>query len=286
MNSIFKYLRSKLHVVLFILLEIFCIVLIVRFNVYHSSFFFSHTRQLTAKVHEVNSSAFDYFGLYAKNQALSNENIELRKMLKSNFMVESKRVIEINDSIFKQRYRYYPAQVVTNSTNKQNNFITINRGRTSGIEKDMGVFSPEGVIGIIIDVSENYSIAASVLNVNGFKISPKILELNYSKGTVTWNGKDPNYLTLDGINKYESLKKGFHIVTSSYSKAFPENIPIGIVESIERPPNKDFFNVKVRSAVNFGKIQTVYIVIDLFKDEIEDLEKKIERENEFKPVNH
>jgi rod shape-determining protein MreC len=252
MNSIFKYLRSKLHIVLFILLEVFCIIIIIRFNVYHSSFFFSHTRQLTAKLHEVNNSAFDYFGLYAKNQALSNENIELRKKLKSNFVLETRNVFEINDTVFKQRYRYYPAQVITNSTNKQNNFITINRGKTSGIKVNMGVFSPEGIIGTIIEVSENYSIATSVLNVNGFKIVPKITELNYTKGTIVWNGKDPNYLMLEGINKYESLKKGYHIVTSPYSKFFPENIPIGIVESIERPSDKDFFNVKVRTAVNLS----------------------------------
>jgi len=254
--------------------------MIVRFNVYHSSFFFSHTRQLTAKVHEVNSSAFDYFGLYAKNQALSNENIELRKKLKSNFVVESKKKFEINDSIFKQRYKYYPAQVITNSTNKQNNFITLNRGRTSGIEKGMGVFAPEGIVGTIIEVSDNYSIAASVLNTNMFRIVPKISELNYTKGTVLWNGKDPNYLTLDNINKYEGLKKGYHIVTSPYSKNFPENIAIGTVESIEVPANETFFKVKVRTAVNFGKIQTVYIVIDLFKDEIEQLENEIEKKFE------
>jgi rod shape-determining protein MreC len=283
MNSIFKYLRSKLHIVLFILLEIFCIVMIVRFNIYHSSYFFSNTRELTSRIHEVNSSAFDYFGLYAKNQALSNENIELRKKLKSNFVVESRKVFEVNDSIFKQRYKYYPAQVITNSTNKQNNFITLNRGRTSGIEKGLGVFSPEGIIGTIIEVSDNYSIAASVLNTNIIPIVPKITELNYTKGTIVWNGKDPNYLTLEGINKYESLKPGYHIVTSPYSKNFPENIPIGVVESVERPANKDFFNVRVRTAVNFGKIQTVYIVIDLFKNEIENLEKKID--NEFKALN-
>ncbi len=283
MNSIFKYLRSKLHVLLFILLEIFCITMIVRFNVYHSSYFFSHTRQLTEKVHEVNSSAFDYFGLYAKNQALSNENIELRKKLKTNFVVESKKVFEVNDSIFKQRYRYFPAQVITNSTNKQNNFITLNRGKTSGIRIGMGVFSPEGIIGTIIEVSENYSIAASVLNTNMFRIVPKITELNYTKGTILWNGKDPNYLTLENINKYESLKKGYHIVTSPYSKDFPENIPIGIVESIEVPQNEPFFKVKVRTAVNFGKIQTAYIVIDLFKDEIEHLENEIDKK--FKALN-
>lgn len=279
MNSIFKYLKSKLHVLLFLLLEIICIISIVRFNTYQSSFYFTNTRKLSSKIHETNSAIFDYFGLYKKNEALYNENIELRRKLKSNYVVESKKIFEVNDTIFKQRYKYFPAQVITNSTNRQNNFITLNRGSSSGIEKGMGVFCPEGVVGTIIEVSENYSIASSVLNTQGFKIVPKILEMNETKGTLVWNGRDPNYLSLEKINKYELLKIGYHIVTSPYAKNFPENIPVGIIENIKTKTNETFFEVKVRSAVNFGKIQTVYIVIDLFKEEIEKLEAVLQEKN-------
>lgn len=277
MNSIFKYLKSKLHVLLFLLLEILCIVAIVRFNSYQESFWYSNTRKLSAKLHEVNSSIFDYFALYNKNQALFNENLELRKHLKTNYVMESKAVFEVNDTVYKQRYAYFPAQVITNSTNRQNNFITLNRGSSSGVKVGMGVFCPDGVVGKITEVSENYSVATSVLNTSGFKIVPKIRELNYSKGTIVWDGKDPNFFELKEINKYEALKKGYHIVTSPYTKDFPEEIMIGIVDRIEKRANETHYRVKVKSAVNFGKIQTVYIVKNLFKEEIDKLEKEIEK---------
>lgn len=276
MNSIFKYLRSKSHVLLFLLLEMLCIIAIIRFNSYQASFFYSNTRTLSSKMHEANSSIFDYFALYEKNQALFNENLALRRQLKTNYMVESKAVFEVNDTIYKQRYKYYPAMVITNSTNRQNNFITINRGSSSGVKIGMGVFSPEGIVGTIIEVSENYAIATSVLNTNGFKLVPKIKELNYTRGTIIWDGKDPNYLDLKEINKYEPLKVGYHIVTSPYSKNFPEDIPIGVIEKIEKNSKETYYRIKVRSAVNFGKIQNVYVVIDMFKDEIEKLERKVE----------
>jgi cell shape-determining protein MreC len=88
-----------------------------------------------------------------------------------------------------------------------------------------------------------------------------------------------NYLKLENINKYEALKVGFHIVTSPYSKNFPENVPIGIIESLKSRTTETFYDIKVKSAVNFGKIQTVYIVIDLFKDEIEKLEAELNKKN-------
>ena len=279
MNSIFKYLRSKLHVLLFLVLELLCIIAIFRFNSYQASFYYSNTRSLSTKLHEWNSSLFDYFALYNKNQALFNENLELRRRMRSNYVVESKAVFEINDTVYKQRYRYYPAQVITNSTNKQNNYITINRGSSSGLQKGMGVFCPDGIVGTITEVSENYAIASSVLNTSGFKLVPKIKELNYTKGTIVWDGKDPNYLDLREINKYEALKVGYHIVTSPYSKNYPEDIPIGTIEKLEKYPKETYYRVKVKSAVNFGKIQTVYIVIDLFKNEIDKLEKQVEEKD-------
>lgn len=276
MNSIFKYLRSKLHVLLFLVLELLCIIAIFRFNSYQASFYYSNTRSLSTKLHEMNSSLFDYFALYNKNQALFNENLELRRRMKTNYVLESKAVFEVNDTIYKQRYRYYPAQVITNSTNKQNNYITINRGSSSGLQKGMGVFCPDGIVGTITEVSENYAIASSVLNTSGFKLVPKIKELNYTKGTIVWDGKDPNYLDLREINKYEALKVGYHIVTSPYSKNYPEDIPIGTIEKLVKYPKETYYRVKVKSAVNFGKIQTVYVVIDMFKDEIDKLEKQVE----------
>lgn len=278
MNSIFKYLRSKSHVLLFLLLEILSIAAIIRFNAYQSSFYYANTRTASAKLHEANNSIFDYFALYNKNQALFNENLELRRQLKTNYVVESKAVFEVNDTIYKQRYKYYPAQVITNSTNRQNNFITINRGFSSGVQTGMGVFSPDGIVGIITEVSENSAIATSVLNIDGFKLVPKIKELNYTRGTIVWDGKDPNYLDLKEINKYEALKVGYHIVTSPYSKNFPENIPIGTIEKLEKNSKETYYRIKVRSAVNFGKIQNVYVVIDMFKNEIEKLEKRVEEQ--------
>jgi rod shape-determining protein MreC len=107
--------------------------------------------------------------------------------------------------------------------------------------------------------------------------------MNDTKGTVVWDGKDPNYLNLENINKYEALKVGYHIVTSPYSKNFPENIPIGVIESLKTKPSETFYQAKIKSSVNFGKIQTVYIVIDLFKHEIEKLESELNKKTTEHP---
>jgi rod shape-determining protein MreC len=272
MNSILKFLQLKLHVLLFVFLEILCIIIIVRNNIYQSAYYFNNTRKITAQFHVLNSRFFDYFSLYQKNEALVTENLALRKQLKSNYVIESKAIFEINDTVYKQRYKYIPAQIIANSTNRSNNYITINKGSASGVVPGLGVFCPEGVVGIVERVSENYSIVVSLLSTTKFKIVPKISELNYTKGNLEWNGKDPNFLDFKGINKYEQIKNGYHLVTSPYTKIFPENIPIGIISTYSMKESDPFYSIKVKTSVNFGKIQVVYIVFDLFKKEIEQLE--------------
>ncbi len=271
MNAIFRYLKSKIHVLLFIFLEIFCISAIVRYNIYQSAFYFNNTKAFSAKMHEANIAMFDYFSLFKKNEALFNENIQLRRQLKDNFLIQPKQEFTINDTVYKQRYEYVSAKVITNSINNANNFITLNRGSSSGISKGMGVFCPSGVIGTVMEVSNNYCIVLSVLNIKN-QIVPKIKEMNNTKGFIEWLGKDPNFVTLNKINKYEDIKVGYHVVTSPYSNSLPENIPIGTVQTIEKSTKESFYKINVRLAVDFGSISDVCIVKNLFKKELEELQ--------------
>ena len=96
--------------------------------------------------------------------------------------------------------------------------------------------------------------------------------MNNTKCFIEWIGKDPNFVTLNKINKYEDIKVGYHVVTSPYSNSLPENIPIGTVQTIEKSTKESFYKINVRLAVDFGSISDVYIVKNLFKKELEELQ--------------
>lgn len=274
MNSIFRFLKSKSPILLFIALELFCLFAIVRNNVYHSAFYFNNTREIAAKTHELNQSFYKYFDLYKKNQDLFNENIQLRKQLKENFIFESKKVFTYRDTMVKIRYDYLQAQVIYNSINQQKNYMTLNKGKSSGIQRDMWVFSPEGVVGKVEEVSENYCLVASLLN-SEILLVPKIKEANFIKGTVSWDGKDPEFAKLDKINKYEAIKVGYHLLSNPYSKNLPENIPIGTIAEIKSNSSDPYYQIKIKYAVDFSRVNMCYIAINLFKSELDSLENKI-----------
>ncbi|MBC7426258.1 MAG: rod shape-determining protein MreC [Bacteroidia bacterium] len=282
MNAIFAFLKQYFHVLLFLVLEIFCTICIIRYNSYQATFYFNGSRRISGKVSSLNNELYDYFGLYHKNEELVKENIALRRRLKENFLVEPRTSFVVNDTLYKQRYEYIPALVITNTTSNKDNYITINRGKSSGIDKNMGVFGPDGIIGEVVDASDNFAIVKSVLN-SKTTVTPKIQELGYSRGKVRWvDISDPGYVYLEDINRYEPVKVGYHITTSPYSQFYPENIPIGIIESIEQPKNQTFYKIKVKLSTNFGNISTVYVVKNLFRNELVELEYNVIRMNNAK----
>jgi len=134
----------------------------------------------------------------------------------------------------------------------------------------MAVIGQEGVVGIVIDVSDNYSRVMSVLNRNS-RISSMLKNGNVS-GSVEWDGRDPRYLTLKNIPKSIKVAKGDSVITSNYSVNFPANIMVGTVNEISADPGSNFYTIRLKTATNFYSIQYVYVVENLQWEEQRRLE--------------
>jgi rod shape-determining protein MreC len=166
---------------------------------------------------------------------------------------------------------------VNNSTNRRNNFLTLDKGFKQGIEKDMAVITNAGIVGQVKDVSENYCTVKSMLHSQSI-VSAKIKK-DGSYGPLTWDGKNSEFVTLSDIPTHVRLKAGDTIVTSAYSITFPENISIGTVDTFARKSGEYFYTVKVRLLTDFKKLTHVYIVDNKLKKEQQELEKKSEAES-------
>lgn len=264
---------SKYHVFfIFLLLEAVSFSLYIRFNYYQRASFINTANEVTGNFYSGVSSVEEYFALRSINDDLQRENAELRARLNESMRLDTARFQLKLDTQLRQKYTYMPADVVKNSVNRANNFITLNKGSAQGVEQGMGVITDQGVAGVIFKVSENFSVAMSLLNKN-FKIPPKIEENNYF-GSITWNGDDPRYASFEDLNMYVPVKEGQKVVTSNNSNIFPENIPIGVIEEKYVPPGSNFYKIKVRLFTNFETLRKVYVVKNLLKTEQDLLEKQ------------
>ena len=277
MRNLITFVWRNYFFFMFLLLEALCVYLVVQNNYFQRASFVNSSNQVSAKILKTSADVEEYFFLKSENEKLARENAELR----SRSLVSFARIVDdkylVKDTTYRQKYTYTSCKVVNNSTNRRNNFLTLDKGAKQGVKNNMAVITSTGVVGQVKDVSDNFCTVMSVLN-SKTTISSKIKK-DGSYGPLTWDGEDFRYATLHDIPTHVQLKKGDTIVTSAYSRTFPENIMVGYVESFERRSGEYFFTVKVKLSTEFKKVSHVYIVTNMMKDEQEELEKRSEADS-------
>jgi rod shape-determining protein MreC len=256
-----------------VILQIICVVTIVRYSKTHEAFFNTKTNEVIGKINTQYSSVNNYFKLTHINEQLALENAKLREQLKSNFILfDSTPKISI-DTLIKdtlnryRKYTYLLAEVVGNSVSEQYNFIQLQLGSKQGVKKDMGVLGPIGIVGKIVNVGENYCEVMSLLN-RSSKVSAVIKNgKEFYASSVSWNGKDANYLTMENVSRAIAVKKGDSIVTSSYSPSFPSQLLIGTVAEVKPDAAGNNLTLTINSATDFNKLQYVNIIVNAFYEQ-------------------
>lgn len=274
MRNLILFIWKHYFFFLFLLLEVGCIYLVVQNNYYQKASFVNSSNSISANILQTSTNVEQYFLLKDANEKLAKENADLRSHILTSFDISVNRNYTVNDTVYHQKYSYTSAKVVNVSTNMRNNYLTLNKGEKDGIQNDMAVITSTGIVGQVKDVSENFCTVMSVLH-SKVTISSKIKK-DGSYGPLTWDGVDFRYATLTDIPTHVRLVKGDTIVTTAFSRTFPENILIGTVESFERPTGKYFYTIKVKLSTDFKKLTYVYIVKNIHKAEQEELETRSE----------
>lgn len=286
MRNIFLFLRRYSVFFAFIFLQIISLWFLFNYNRFHRAKFLGIANEITGRINTQYNKVEDYFSLKQENHRLLHLNDSLLNLLKTNFVKPDTGAKMIKDSIPYDtlgHYRHYyfrDATVIYNTVSSSKNYIQLNRGSRQGIKDNMAVISSDGYpVGIVVNVSNNFSEAMSLLHVQNTVNAS--LKKGGDFGTLQWDGKDSRYLTLKNIPKSADVKKGDTVLTSAYSYNFPPGYIIGTVADITMDNVTGFFTLKVKTAANFFDLQQVYIIENLQYDEqvqlFNDTKKKIEQ---------
>lgn len=263
---------------IFVILEIVSFYMIINNNEKQNQVFVSSSNRLVGGFYERYNKVVSYWNLGNVNEELASDNKRLMEQLPNAYFDNDVDTLEVKDTLYQQQYEYIPARVVNNSINRYNNYITINRGKTHGIEKNTAVITNNGIVGVVRKTSNNYASLMSILNHNT-RVSAKLKSSDYF-GSLIWKGDDARYMTLDAIPKHATVEKGDTVVTSGYSSMFPEGLMIGIVKKAKVIKGSNFYDVKVRLSCDMNNLSHVFVVNNLLKEEKETLEEEAKLEDE------
>ena len=270
MRSLFRFLLRNYFLMMFLILEAISLVLIVSLNDYQRVTFFNSSNNFAGTIYERFSNLDDYFSLGRTNARLAAENASLRKQLQMRIMNQENYPINRPDTVEAPAYIFTSAKVISNSVNKQFNYITINKGSRHGIKPDMGIINADGVVGVITNVSQNYSTGLSLLN-KRLLIPAKITTNNYF-GSLVWDGEHYNTADLKEIPFHVIVNVGDTVVTSGYSNIFPDGMMIGIIKKFGVVSGTNFYDIKVELSTNFKTLKYVEVVQNTKRAELIKLE--------------
>ena len=275
MNKLLQILKRYDYVVVFVVLVVLSLVLMVRTTYYQSSRLTSWTNGIAGDWYRGVNSVSGYFGLKAENDRLAAENASLRAQMAESYISYTDSVFTVNDTVYKQRYTYTEARVIKNSWTQQNNYIMINKGSDHGIEPDMAVISPDGIVGIVMSTSRNFATIMPVLHSDS-RNSVKVRRTGVS-GSLVWDGLDYRYAQIVDITTAYQINEGDTIITSGQANDFPEGIPVGFVHSAKANQGTGFYKVRIELATDFNKLDHVYIIDNRFREEQQQIMKGVEQ---------
>lgn len=279
MLRILQFLYRIRAFILFVFLEVVAVWMIVTNNSPQGAAFFNSSNALVGSILKQQADVVQFFSLADANEALTAENAQILQTLQ---MLQAKpdSVPFTLDSTFAATYEFKGARVIGTSLRFSQNYLTLNKGSKHGVKPGMGIFNPHGVVGRVKTVSENYSVAFSLLN-TGLMISSKIKSTDVF-GSVQWDGRNSTEARLLFVPRHVKTQEGDTVVTSGFNAVFPEGIPIGIISSVA-PDQKDpnYLNLTIKLSSDFSKLSYVYLVENTQFNELDSLNRQSDITNEY-----
>jgi len=270
MKNIWLLLTKYNAFFLFVVFFGISFVLLVTNNDFQRASTLNSSHSVVGSVYAQFSRWSNYLRLDLANQELLQENARLRKQL---YLLQSRdtaTVQTVADTTGRPEYTYLSARVINNSIHQKNNYITIDKGRKQGIAKGMGVIGPNGVVGIVLNVSQNFATIQSILHADS-RISAALQNSN-AFGSLIWGDQyHPKRALLRDIPNHVQVEKGEQVVTSGYS-LFPAGIRVGKVLDMQNSGGESFLDIVVELSTDFHNLQYVYVVMNNFGNELQELE--------------
>ena len=180
------------------------------------------------------------------------ENSQLREALLENYRLRS-----LLDYRARANLEFRSARVIFKEQGTTPNAVLINLGAVEGMQNNLAVVTPEGVVGKLFRVNRHTSYVQLLLDRN-FSVSARV-QRSRVLGFVTWSGTQG--LEMTGVPRNADVVAGDVVVTSDSSALFPPGIRIGKVEETSMDSASLFLTISLAPEVNFSRLEEVFVVM-------------------------
>lgn len=274
MHNLLEFLRKYHYRFLFLLLEAIGLTLVVQFNSYHRGVYLTAAAGTTARIDRAYGDAVSYLALREVNRTLTDENIRLQREAEA--LREQLHTLSPDTGITAQGvrerlagYTLIPATVISNTHERANNYLVIDKGRDEGVCEEMGVVGGGGVVGIVYMVTAHHALVLPVTNRKS-SISCRVRGQRYF-GYLQWTGGDRRRAYVDDIPRYARVSKGQAVETSGYSAVFPPGLFVGCIDEMGTSSDGLAHKLRVHLGTDFASLRDVSVIATPYKAAVDTL---------------
>jgi rod shape-determining protein MreC len=204
-----------------------------------------------------------YFALQnasRENEQLRKENDELKmqvNQLQSKASEADRLALLLNFHKSHENVPMLGARVIATSAGTASATIVLDRGSKDHIKKNMGVITPEGVVGKVVEVYENTSEVLLLTD----KDSGVGAMLGTSRKQSPVGGAGEPLLVMKYVANDDVVNVGERVVTSGMDKIFPRDLPIGTITEIK--PGNPFKSIRIRPSADLERLEEVIVLLTL-----------------------
>jgi rod shape-determining protein MreC len=203
----------------------------------------------------------NYFDLRRENQVLRELNLTLADEVNRlrEARLENLRLRQLLGLKERGEFGFVAANVIGKNLQLLRNTVTLDAGERNGLRAEMPIVTENGLAGKIVATSARFAVAQILYN-RDIRVSAKI-ERSRVDGIIRWEGGSA--LTLQDVAKTLDVQAGDVVITSEYSSFFPPGIRIGVVSSARGAEGSLFQSVEVRPAVDFSRLEEVFVITSM-----------------------
>ena len=277
MHRLIEFIKRIYIVLLFLLIEGVALWSYATATPYTESKILARTTAVGSAVSGTMNDVRTFFSLPDANDALTKRvayleseierrDIAIAELLPGEF---EKPIIDSIDS----KFCYHPANVISMTTNRNRNYIIVDKGAEDGIRENMGVITPnKELVGTVVSCSDSYSVVMPLLNTL-FKLGGRLVDNDYVC-SVYWEGTSRYKVTGVELSRYAEPKRD--MVVNVESERMPSDVVIGVIASSEINASKTAYSVDITIAADMQRLSNLLIVENRDQTELENLIDRVE----------
>ena len=204
-----------------------------------------------------------YFALQntsRENEELKHENdvLKLQVTQLQSRVSEGERLQHLLN--FRESYQDVPmlgARVIGTSADTATRSIYIDRGERDGVQRNMAVITPNGIVGKVIETFSSTSQVLLITDKEGG--AGAMLAESRNQGAVGGTGEP--LLEMKYIATDDKVDVGEHVVTSGMDRIFPRDLPVGTVAEVKS--GNPFKIIRLRPAADIERLEEVIVLTTL-----------------------